>query len=211
MDFLEEAIFKKHRSELILVAISCAIFFGSIIIVGSASNPIKPKNDIVFKQKAKEKEKEIEESKIFVDIAGAVEKPDVYEITSGARLKDVLIQAKGLSSAADREYVARNFNFARLVADQEKIYIPSRDEILEGYFLEPKASAQVLGQSISSNERINVNAAGSVELDKLPGVGPVTANKIITNRPYSSVDELLSKKAVGKSVFEKIKELFVVN
>ena len=44
-------------------------------------------------------------------------------------------------------------------------------------------------------------------MDKLPGIGPVTAGKIIAGRPYSVIEELVSKKAVSKSVFEKIKEL----
>ena len=45
------------------------------------------------------------------------------------------------------------------------------------------------------------------QLDTLPGVGKVTAGKIIQNRPYASIDDLLNKKIVGKSVFEKIKDL----
>ncbi|OGE13976.1 hypothetical protein A3G14_03855 [Candidatus Curtissbacteria bacterium RIFCSPLOWO2_12_FULL_38_9] len=57
---------------------------------------------------------------------------------------------------------------------------------------------------------INVNTASEAQLDTLPGVGPVTAGKIIASRPYSSVEELLSKKAVGRATFDKIKDLVTV-
>lgn len=52
---------------------------------------------------------------------------------------------------------------------------------------------------------IDLNAASVSQLEELPGIGPVTAKKIIDNRPYSSVEELLVKKAVARSVFDKIR------
>lgn len=63
--------------------------------------------------------------KILVDIAGAVKNPGVYESSIGARLKDILTLAGGLSDEADKIFFQRNFNLARLVSDQEKIYIPA--------------------------------------------------------------------------------------
>jgi competence protein ComEA len=65
------------------------------------------------------------------------------------------------------------------------------------------SSGSVQGSSTGS---VNINQATEEELDALPGVGPVTAQKIISNRPYQSVDDLVSKKAVGQSVFSKIKD-----
>lgn len=72
--------------------------------------------------------------RIIIDVAGAVERPGVYEATSGARLKDILVLAGGLSADAERRYISRNFNLAKLVTDQEKIYIPSHFEISTGIF-----------------------------------------------------------------------------
>ena len=82
-------------------------------------------------------------NKIYVDLAGAVEKAEVYEVSSGARLKDILIMAGGLSQDADREYFTRNFNLARVVSDQEKIYVPSIEEIQFNQF-------EALQQSVST-------------------------------------------------------------
>jgi competence protein ComEA len=57
---------------------------------------------------------------------------------------------------------------------------------------------------------VDVNNASESELDSLPGVGPVTAAKIIENRPYQTIDELVVKKAVGDSLFGKIKDKITV-
>jgi competence protein ComEA len=110
---------------------------------------------------------------------------------------------------------------ARIVSDQEKIYIPSVSEINNGIFvqnlqalnyIEPNIISSIDNQqSTINNNLINLNSATIEELDQLPGIGQVTANKIIVNRPYSTIDELLVKKTVNKSVFEKIKGLISIN
>lgn len=131
-----------------------------------------------------------------VDVAGAVVKPGVYELLENSRIQDALIAASGLSVNADRGWVAKNVNLAQKVADGFKIYIPSQGESQI-----PNSKYQVSNSSL-----ININSASALELDSLPGVGPATAQKIIGNRPYSDINELVSKKAVSNSVFNKIKE-----
>jgi len=159
----------------------------------------------------------------IVDVGGAVEKPGVYAVSSSARLKDVIDLARGLSAAADQGYFGRNFNLARLVGDQEKIYIPSEAEINSGTFIEiqrtldytlPAPSSQNLAAANSLPDTgllIDINTAAADELDSLPGIGQVTVNKIIGNRPYHTIDELLSRKILNQSVFEKIKALISVD
>lgn len=67
---------------------------------------------------------------------------------------------------------------------------------------------KVAGESVSA--LVNINSASAQELEKLPGIGPVTAGKIIAGRPYTSIDELLVKKVVGRSTYEKISPLVTV-
>lgn len=70
-----------------------------------------------------------------------------------------------------------------------------------------------LGQSAvggSSGGLTNINTATLSELDKLPGIGPVYGQRIIDNRIYSSMEELVSKGAITQSVFEKIKNLITL-
>lgn len=67
---------------------------------------------------------------------------------------------------------------------------------------------QVAGESIDS--LINVNTASAAELDKLSGVGPVTSGKIIANRPYSSLEQLVLKRAISRSLLIKISNQITV-
>lgn len=135
---------------------------------------------------------------IKVDVEGAVIKAGVYELTSQSRVQDGLVAAGGLSATADRDYVSKNINLAAKMSDGAKIYIPKRGETVT-----VAAGSSTGGQSASSS--ININTANEAELDKLWGVGAATAQKIIAGRPYKDVGELVSKKAVSQSVFDKIK------
>ncbi len=138
------------------------------------------------------------ESKIKVDIEGEIIHPGLYELPGDARVQDALIAAGGLTSEANRKII----NLAAKIADGQKIYVPSVGETGSVQVLSGYSSSEV-----SPGGVISVNSATQSELEKLPGIGPVTAGKIIDNRPYGSIEELLSKKVVGKATYEKIKEL----
>ncbi|HVZ67199.1 MAG TPA: ComEA family DNA-binding protein [Patescibacteria group bacterium] len=142
-------------------------------------------------------------TKIKVDVAGEVIKPGVYDLPQNSRVQDALVAAGGLSSNADRNYISKSMNLAQVITDGAKIYIPRVGE--EGTIVS-NSTAQVAGVSTTSNGLTSVNNASEGDLEDLPGIGPVTASKIIDNRPYASLDELVSKKAIGKATFEKIKD-----
>lgn len=150
---------------------------------------------------------------IVVDVEGAVVRPGVYDISQSARVQDALVAAGGLSGNADRAWVAQHINLATKVTDGTKVYIPSYAEAQEG-----KASQISVGISTSDSEigtqnsgAININSATATDLDTLPGVGAATANKIIASRPYSSVQDLLTKKVVSQKEFTKIENLISTN
>lgn len=157
-----------------------------------------PSDEISFSQEASGS------GKIKADIEGAVLKPGVYELESGSRIGDLLIMAGGLTVEADREWVSKTLNLAAKLTDGGKVYIPSVGEVGSVKVESGKGSGTV-GGAITSL-LISINSASLSELDKLPGVGPVTAQKIIDGRPYQTIEELVSRKIVGQSVFEKIKE-----
>lgn len=137
---------------------------------------------------------------IVVDVEGAVLNPGVYKLSSTARTVDALAAAGGLSEDADREYVQKNINLAQKVTDGLKLYIPRSGE-------------QVLSASSASGSGpvININQASESQLEALPGIGAVTAGKIISGRPYGSVDDLLNQKIVGSKVFSEIKDQLSAN
>lgn len=144
-------------------------------------------------------------TKIKVDIEGAVLRPGVYELPSNQRIQDLLVLGGGLSSSADRAYIAKNLNLAAKLTDGGKVYIPSVNEAKSGNLERPGGTGAAAG--VNTLAKININSASLSELDTLPGVGPVTAQKIISNRPYQVPEDLKNKKAVNLATFEKIKDL----
>ncbi len=147
------------------------------------------------------------QAELVVEVAGAVEKPGVYKLASGSRIEEALVLAGGLSVGADREWIAKYLNRAAKLIDGQKVYIPSSSEQSTGKSanngeVDQSASAVL---SVSGEGLVNINTASLKELDSLPGIGPVYGQNIIDQRPYSTVEDLLSKGVLKQSVYEKIK------
>jgi len=151
---------------------------------------------------------------IVVEISGCIEKPGVYKLPINSRIDDLLIVSGGLSIDADREWVNKNINRASKLIDGQKIYIyparpagGSQSEVQSAKKTgDIKLDQGVLG--ISGSEPVilvNINTASQSELEKLVGIGPVYAQKIIEQRPYSNLEELVSKKIIPQKTYEKIK------
>jgi competence protein ComEA len=145
--------------------------------------------------------------KLIVEVSGAVENAGVYELAADSRIEHAIGTAGGLSIDADSVWVEKYLNRAAYVVDGQKIYIPSQSEQSsdnnQGVY---QTESQVL--SSDSSDQVNINAASQNELEELPGIGPVYAQKIIDNRPYSSVEELLVKKAVTQKIYDENKGAF---
>lgn len=195
---------------LICIAISLVLFFKSYRSI----EPIRFSSDVTEATVAGAV------SGVMVDVAGAVVHPGVYMIQVRGRVEDAIVSAGGLAKNADASWVAKHINRAMTVSDGMKIYIPMIGD-QEGNSETSHNSecitstgdvAQSCGIVTASTGRsqnaapVSINFASQSELESLPGVGPVTAKKIINNRPYASVDELISKKAIGQSLFAKLKD-----
>lgn len=171
------------------------IFF---IVVGILVNYIKKQQNIVLdsldRKSVGTESARIISKMIVIDVSGAVEQAGVYIVPYDSRISNVLITAGGLSPKADRKYISRYINLAQRVIDGMKIYIPFENEI----------SSNPVTQSI--NKSININLATVSELDSLSGIGMTTANKIISGRPYGDISDLVSKKILSASIYEKIKD-----
>ena len=148
---------------------------------------------------------------LVVEISGAVEKPGVYKLSDDARVEDALIAAGGISANADREWVEKYINRAAKITDGQKIYIYKSGEVVN-QSLDGSAKNSVgikpdqwsiagVGQGL-----VNINTASLSVLDSLPGIGQVYGQSIIDHRPYSSIEELVSKDAIKQNVFEKVKD-----
>ena len=143
---------------------------------------------------------------IIVEIDGAVEKEGVYKLPNGSRINDLIITAGGISQDADREWISKNVNKAARLLDGQKIYIYHSGEVSAKDNRGIKLDQRVLGSNSQNNENlISINSGSQSELEKLNGIGPVYATNIIEHRPYSNLEELVSKGAISKKIFEKIK------
>lgn len=171
---------------LVSLALLGAILVVSGLVWLSFSKDIKQESGIELVKSGET------EGEIYVDVAGAVQNPGMFKLTAGSRVNDALSAAGGLSGEADRDWVETTLNLAAKVNDGDKLFIPSLSETSEG---PPKVS-----------DKININTASLAELDTLYGIGPATAQKIIDGRPYSKIEDLVAKKAVSQTVFERIKD-----
>ncbi len=146
---------------------------------------------------------------IVVEIAGAVEKPGVYTFSNGSRINDLLISAGGLSSGADRAWVDQFINKAAKLIDGQKVFIKTVGEQSDTESANFDNSNKIYQavQGSGTEDLTNINTASQKLLEKLPGIGPVYAQNIIEQRPYSNINELLDKGVLRPSTFEKIKDL----
>lgn len=130
-----------------------------------------------------------------------------------------MVVSGGFSENADRTWTDKYLNRAAKLTDGHKVYIPkvapldfAQDERSDRSSAKTREEDQTISLNFSSDSKvlININSASLKELDSLPGIGQVYGQNIIEHRPYSNVQELLSKGILKKSVYEKIKDLITV-
>ena len=144
---------------------------------------------------------------LVVDVQGAVLRPGVQRLAPGSRDGDAIAAAGGYGPRVDAARAATELNLAAPVADGDRIVVPARGDAAAG------SSEGGGGGDSGAGGLVNVNTASASELDALPGVGPVTAQKIIDARaeqPFASVDELRDRKVLGAATFEKLRDLVTV-
>jgi competence protein ComEA len=137
---------------------------------------------------------------VVVDVVGAVRRPGLYRLSEGARVADALARAGGATPKAQLELV----NLAAPVADGEQIVVPRRGAVA------PAATDGGAATGVPSGP-IHLNTATLEQLDSLPGVGPVTAQKILDYRQehgaFGSVDELDAVPGIGPARLEQLRDL----
>ena len=187
-------LLEKYKIPIGLGLLGIVLMIGGLVL-SSGARPGQSSQDFP-------KESIVSAGKVTVDVSGAVATPGVYQLGTDARVEDAIRAAGGLNDKANAEYISKSLNMAQKLTDGVKLYIP-----FEGDPTVPVISGSAGAVSgIRTSGIISINSASQAELEALPGIGPVTASKIISGRPYGKIEDLLNQKIVGKAVFEKIKD-----
>jgi len=147
-------------------------------------------------------EEEAEEPKeIYVHVCGAVQYADVYVFNEGDRVKDAIAKAGGITEEANLDAL----NLAAKLIDGQKVYVPKVGENIPAEILE----------SSSVGIPVNLNSATCKQLEELPGIGEVIAQRIVDYRTehgaFKSIDGLLEVEGIGPKKFESIKDKVIAN
>ena len=136
-------------------------------------------------------------TQLYVDVVGAVRRPGLYRLRTGARVAEALARAGGATPKAQLELV----NLAALVADGEQVVVPRRGGAV---------AAGTTGAAAPTGP-VHLNSATLEQLDALPGVGPGTAQKIVDFRTqhggFGSVDELDAVPGIGPARLADLRPL----
>ena len=152
-------------------------------------------------------------SSVVIHVTGAVTRPGVVILGTGSRVTDAINAAGGAAPDADAEQL----NLARVLTDGEQIRVPRVGEVLPDPAPQP-AGAAGSGTSAASGRpdgggssgSVNINTASTSELEKLPGIGPALAQRIVEYRdshgPFASVDALTDVPGIGQAKLEALRE-----
>jgi competence protein ComEA len=148
---------------------------------------------------------------VLVDVEGAVREPGLHRVPAGARVGDAIAAAGGYADRADLEAAARTLNLAEPLADGAKIRVPL---IGDGpLIVDLPAALQPSAKAPDAHALIDLNHGDEAALDSLPGIGPVTAAKIIEARasaPFASLEDLVTRNVLSASVLDKLRGLAMV-
>ncbi|MFU8772947.1 MAG: helix-hairpin-helix domain-containing protein [Anaerolineales bacterium] len=150
---------------------------------------------------------------LVIHVSGAVVNPGIYTLEDNSRVQDALDAAGGLLSDAN----PHSMNLAAYIRDGERIWVPYQAST--DHQPEPNEPANPADENDQSKQTpysglININTASQAELEGLPGIGPVTAGKIISHRqtygPFTGIEDILKVSGIGPATFETIQSLITV-
>ena len=144
---------------------------------------------------------------LIVDVTGEVINPGVYQLNANARVIDAVKAAGGAKKSADLSLI----NLARVVKDGEQIYIEAKISSQSSRYQSRGNSSLASMRASIGNGTININRASAKELERLPGIGPVLASRIVefrsANGSFLTVEDLGKVPGIGNSKLEKFRNL----
>lgn len=186
--------FVKENKDLLIKAAAAVIAVVAAFVVFTSGGHEEKTPQIKESAAATEVKKEM----VVVDVGGEVREPMVVELEEGSRIGDAIEAAGGLTEEADIDGINR----AAFVSDGDKILIPSKAET--------ELSGGGGAYDVYGDGKININTADSLQLQEITGVGPVTAEKIISYREengrFDTIEDIKNVSGIGDKTFEKMKD-----
>jgi competence protein ComEA len=143
---------------------------------------------------------------IRVYVSGAVRSPAVYELPLGSIIQDAIEAAGGPATDADLDGI----NLALELRDQQHVYVPHEGEVNPPPVISGGASRS--GETMEP--LVDINTATAEELETLPGVGEVTAQRIIeyrqANGPFQTIEDIQNVSGIGPKTFERMRDMITL-
>ena len=146
---------------------------------------------------------------VAVHVAGRVRRPGLVHLPAGSRVQDAIRAAGGATSGADLDAI----NLARKLTDGEQIRVPAPGDPAPPLPPDAAGPGASGGPGGAPSAPLDLNPATVEQLDTLPGVGEVTAGRIVAYRtahPFTAVDELLEVPGIGQRRYDQLKDLVTV-
>jgi competence protein ComEA len=187
---------KKQR--ILILSIVLPVLVGAFYFVN--------KQDLDYEYTAQDNESKIQEQDRFstgdnsryVEITGQVTSPGVYEVSRQLMVIELIELAGGLTEFADLEVVHKDISLSGIIEDRQKIYIPALPEFKNN------SSNSLKSVGGENGAKININTATQEQLDALPDIGPSTAGKIISARPFKAVEDLKDVEGIGEKTYNNL-------
>ena len=210
---MEELIEKIKEYKIIVICAGLGLVLGGFFLLKPvAQTPAKESNlqtEVTTvsndeKEDKNQKEEEVEQDLITVDVKGAVKSPGIYDLPVGSRINDAVQKAGGLTDNAD----SKSINLAQRISDEALVYVPTKEEVTS-------QEAHSNASTTKENKKVNLNKASLEELKQVKGLGAKRAQDIIDHREsngkFKSVDELKKVSGIGAKTIEKLKEYVTVD
>lgn len=153
---------------------------------------------------------QVEAEEVVVHVSGAVASPEVYRLPGGSRVADALAAAGGPLPDA----VLDSLNLARPLTDGEQVVVPVVGAPVTGAAAPAPGAAGALSPATRPDGKLDLNRATTGELDTLPGIGPVLAERIVSYReehgPFKAVGRLRDVPGIGEKTFQRLAPLLAV-
>ena len=221
-------VIRKYRTAVVvgIILILYFLYAGVVTFVGligkDSSVPVTTSPEI----KEVDQESLILPKSLFVEAAGAINNPGVYELPSGSRVIDLLKKGGPITNEVSERWFMKNVNLVQPLKDGQKVYIPFESDLedteiaftfdlgdtLDDAHTEIENMTQDTQDDLNSQSDtkttdtslINVNQATKDELKSLSGIGDTYAGRIVDNRPYANLTELQKKAEIPKATLSKI-------